>query len=191
MKTTLKEIIEVIAGYTFRNAIKGDENGNMYVVQAVDTYGTNDIDLKYLPKINANNTRSNAILKRNDVVLSCRGDFRASVYIADSDISIASSSLYIIRIKDQNKILPHFLSIYLNSKIGQKFIKKVETGATIKTVLKKDIESLPINIPAIKVQQEIIDLFKNCQKQSNMLLKKTILIHNIADGALNQILTKS
>ncbi len=188
METLLKDIVEVIAGYTFRNAIKSSDNGDIYVVQAVNTYDGDDIDLKYLPKIITKGTRSNAILKQNDIVLSCRGNFRASVYVGDSNISIASSSLYILRIKDK-KILPHFLSIYLNSKLGQRAINKMTTGAVIKTILRRDIENLSIIIPSLSKQQQAIDIFSNCKKQSKIHLKQIKVTLNIAEGVINHILT--
>lgn len=190
MRSSLKDITEVIAGYTFRNAIQDSNNGDMYVVQAVNTYGGNDIGLQYLPKIETKGNRSNAILKQNDVVLSCRGDFRASVYVGGSDISIASSSLYILRVND-NKILPHFLSIYLNSNAGQRMINKMATGAIIKTILRKDIENLSIIIPSLAKQKQAIDIFSNCRKQIDILSRRMNLTWDISNSAINHILIKS
>ncbi len=189
IKLQIKDITDVITGYTFRTAIHNDDNGDISIIQAKDILHNGQVNCMDIPKITIENFRSNAILKQNDVLLSCRGVFRAGVLDENLKNAIGSASLYILRLKD-NKVLPEYLSIYLNSNIGQRQIKQILSGTIIKTILRKELENLSIIIPSIKKQKQIIDIYKNWQKREDLLNKKIIFNKNIANSTINHILTK-
>ena len=185
----IKDITDVIAGYTFRTAIKNDTDGNMQVIQAKDIQHDNQINCEDLPKVSIDNLRSSATLKQNDVLLSCRGVFRAGVLTEDLKNAIGSASLYILRIKSE-KVLPEYLSIYLNSNAGQKQIQQVLSGSTIKTILRRELAELPVILPSIQKQKQIIEIQRNWKKREELLNRKITLNNNIANGAIDYLLTQ-
>jgi len=184
----LKEVTEIIAGYTFREALISDSNGETQVLLAknINTDGT--INYPELTKINLNLPRTNAFINKNDVLLSSRGIFRSGVFDNDSTNTIAASSMFILRIKD-NSIFPEYLSIYLNTRAGQNCIQKILTGSTIKTILRRSLENLTIPIPPLSIQKMIIDISKNLQQSEKLLTKKINLTKNIAEGAIKLLIT--
>ena len=188
-KLRIKDITEVIAGYTFRTAIHNDDNGDMLVVQAKDILHNNKVNCQDLPKVTIENLRSSATLEQNDVLLSCRGAFRAGVLSENLKNAIGSASLYILRIKS-DKVLPEYLSIYLNSNTGQKQIQQILSGTIIKTILRRELAELPVIIPSIQKQKQIIAISNNWQKRKELLNQKIILNKSVANGAINYLLTQ-
>lgn len=189
IKKRLKDITSIIAGYTFRTALKAEDSGKNRVIQAKDTANDLIIDEKKLIKTNHQLFKSNAIIQKNDILFSVRGKFRASVYIGSLNKIIASSSVYILRVVNKS-IDPEYLTIYLNSRNGQKEISKSLTGGAIKTILRKDLENINVIIPELSKQQIIIKLYKNNLALQDKLNNKKILINNIVERAVAEILNK-
>ncbi len=183
----IKDIASVIAGYTFRTALKSRKNGLMAVVQAKDILDNLYITKDSLTKIDLHKYQTRAIVKENDIVISSRGSFKANIIKGDTADTIASSSIYILRIKDKN-ILQEYLAIYLNTAEGQKKIKEKMTGSAIKTILRKDLENVKIPIPNKDIQNKIIDLYKNNQAQQKILARKKILINEIIENSISNYL---
>jgi restriction endonuclease S subunit len=185
----IKAIAEVIAGYTFRTAIQNDDRGDMLVVQAKDILHDNKVNCHGLPRVTIQNLRSIATLEQNDVLFSCRGVFRAGVLSENIQNAIGSASLYILRLKN-DKVLPEYLSIYLNSNTGQKYIQQILSGTIIKTILRRELEDLPVIVPSIQRQKQIIEIYNNWDKRESLLVKKIMLNKKITEGAINYLLTK-
>lgn len=183
----IKDIASVITGYTFRSALKSHKNGLMAVVQAKDILDNLYITRDSLTKIDLQKYQTRAIVKENDIVISSRGSFRASIIRGDTANMIASSSVYILRIEDKN-ILPKYLAIYLNTIEGQKKIKEKMTGSVIKTILRRDLENVKIPIPNKETQNTIISLYQNNQAQQKLLNRKKILINQIIESLISKFL---
>ncbi len=188
-KKNIKSIAKVLAGYTFRTALKTEESGKNLVIQAKDIVNNFIIDEKKLANIDHQFFKTNALVRKNDVIISVRGKFRACVYMGKLRNIIASSSVYILRLINED-INPEYLVIYLNSDNGQKEISKSLTGGVIKTILRKDLENINVVIPSIKEQQVIINLYKNNIAIQNRLDFKKILINNVTKKAISKILNK-
>lgn len=184
----LKGISEIIAGYTFREGLKSHPNGETQVLLAKNINDDGSINYSELTRINLTLPRTNSFITRNNVLLSSRGIFRAGVFDKEAKNIIAASSLFILRIKDNN-VIPEYLSIYLNSEAGQNSIQKVLTGSTIKTILRRALEDLSIPVPSLAVQKIIIDISDNWQKRKELLNRKINLSKSIAEGAIKQFLT--
>jgi restriction endonuclease S subunit len=100
---------------------------------------------------------------------------------------IASSSVYILRLKDKN-IMPEYLTIYLNSSDGQKQLTESSTGATIKSIKKNDLENIEIIMPNLEKQKKIIEVYHTNNKLQEALIKKINLIKNINEVVINKLL---
>lgn len=187
IKKRLKEITEIIAGYTFRTALKTEEGGKNLVIQAKDVTNKLIVDESKLANIKQQSFKTNALVRENDVIISARGKFRAGIFKSNLNNVIASSSVYILRLIDEN-IKPEFLAIYLNSTIGQKEISKLLTGGAIQTILRKDLEDLSVIIPSLEKQKIVIDLYNNNNQMQKLLNSKKEIINNIAERTITNIL---
>ncbi|MFC1612957.1 hypothetical protein ACFL23_01360 [Patescibacteria group bacterium] len=187
-KKQLKEIAEIVVGYTFRSALQEQKNGEISVIQAKNVINNAYVDDKKLSKIARRDYHTSARVKKNDIFITSRGVFRAGFIDKEISDSIASSSMYILRLKD-DKIKPEYLMIYLNSNIGQKAIQEKATGGAIKTILKKDLENIVVRMDDIETQNQIISLYKNNKRQQEMLSKKKDLVNNIIQNVINNLIT--
>lgn len=186
MKNTrcIKQVATVIAGYTFRKALSHNRDGRIFVLQAKNILDDTIVAEANLEKINFENFRTVAGVMKGDVVISARGSFYAGVIRSDLENTIAASSVYIVRL-NSSEILPEYLAIYFNSATGQKIIRDKATGAVINTILKKDLENIPISFPPVKAQKEIIDFYQNSKRMEKLLDKKKILINQITENIIN------
>lgn len=183
----LKEIAEVILGYTFRSKLEKQANGDVLVLQARNIIEDLLIKEDDLLRVDLGNNRTNAFAKNDDVVLSSRGSFKAAVMKTDSDSVIASSSVYLLRLKTE-KVLPEYLAIYLNSDYSQKQIKEKITGVVINALLKRNVEELEIVIPSIEAQKKVISIYYNNLLYQKLLTKKQLLNSQINKGLVNKLI---
>lgn len=182
----LNQIAEIITGYTFRTAIENSIDGNYKVIQAKDVSDDLEVDDSNLTKINLEKFNTNALTKKNDILLTSRGRYQAAIFTS-SNQTIASSSIFIIRVTNQ-KINPHYLAIFLNSRHGQIQLEKNTSGNYIKSIPKFNLENLIIQVPSINEQIKIINLYKNIKNQQRLLKRKMEIISNISENSLIKIL---
>lgn len=90
----------------------------------------------------------------------------------------------------QSKILPEFLSFYLNSAIGMNRMEEIFVGSTIKHVNVKELKSFLVPLPSIGEQQAVLDKIIGARKllddESRYLeklnLKKKGLMQDLLTG---------
>lgn len=190
----IKEISQVIPGYTFRGAIQQDNSGNSFVIQAKNVIrGMLYVDERLLTRIvNPSNGRVTS-LQNGDVLLVARGmkagAFRSTVFASDTQNVIASSSVHIIRVT-RSHILPEYLSYYLNSAQGQYALSQIVSGSYIGAILRRRLENeIDIPVPPIQTQKTLVDLFENLQAQQHICEQKNEIHQQIINGLFRKVAT--
>lgn len=189
----LQDIAEVLSGYAFRGAIVDNAFGTLCVAQA-SNIDVNQLflDTENLKKIDEVPARASAYLEEGDVIIASRtsmtGGFKACVFAGYERQVIASSSVLIIRPSDD--VTSEYLSIYLNSAMGQAELNRDTSGSYVKALLRKQLLMVQIPVPSMVEQETLASLSKNTSDQ-NRLLEQKIQIHkNILQGALLNTLNK-
>lgn len=183
----LKEISEVILGYTFRSTLEKQIDGDVLVLQARNISEDIIITNGHLMRTELGNNRTSAFVKNNDVILSSRGNFKSGVVQADAENIVAASSVYILRLKT-GEVLPEYLAIYLNSDFAQKQIKEKITGVVINSLLRRNVEELEIIIPTLEAQKKVISIYYNNLLYQKLLTKKQLLNSQISKGLINKLI---
>lgn len=183
----LKDISEVILGYTFRSKLEKQVDGDVLVLQARNIIEDIIIKETDLLRVDLGNNRTNAFAKNNDVVLSSRGSFRSAVIRTTSGTVVASSSVYLLRLKTE-EVLPEYLAIYLNSDFAQKQIKEKITGVVINALLRRNVEELEIIIPSLEAQKKAVSIYYNNLLYQKLLTKKQLLNSQINKGLINKLI---
>lgn len=184
---SLKEIADVFHGYGFRTAIDDSVFGKLGVVQASNVDSSQlYLDPDTLKRIDSAPDRARYYLQEGDVVITSRaalaGDFKACVFAGSEYQVIASSSVFIIRLKSD--IQGEYLAMYLNSPAGQVALNRGVSGAYIKTLLRSQLSAIQIPIPAETKQETVIELYKNISNQNKLLDQKKQTNKNILQGVL-------
>lgn len=163
----LSEIAEIKAGYSFRNAVSSIENGDLPVIQFKDV---NSLELKDLSKcalISSQKIKDSSLLKYNDILLSNRGNYKSTVFKSDKKC-IASGVFFIIKVKNK-KILPEYISTFLNLSEGQKVLYGIENKSGVNAITKSALEQIDIPLIPLKKQKNLIDLFLIYEKEINIM----------------------
>lgn len=167
MKTLIKDITNIQTGVFARPLDKGelvylqskhfDENGKLLGELHADLFG-NGISEKHL-------------LKDGDVLFSAKGTKNfAAVYENQNPAAVASTSFFVLR-PAKNKILPEYLSWFLNHPETQKFLKDKARGTAIPSIRKTELEDLEISIPSIEKQRTVIQLSALMRKENEIRMK--------------------
>jgi hypothetical protein len=191
MMIKIGEFANVISGYTFRRAIESQSEGDAFVLQAKNiVLGENIKGSQNLAKIFFDGARGAFFLQNNDVAVVSRGfgrsAFRAAVFKGSMNNVVASSSVFIIRITD-GKVLPDFISMFINSNEGQKRIMEAVTGSSIKAILRGKFREIVVPIPSI-AEQEIIKLAANLKSQGEIYDRKITIKKNIANAIFEKLI---
>ncbi len=181
----LKNIAHISMGYSFRQKIEHQDDGNLWVITAKDIKDKFYLYSQDLLKIN-HTLKNQQLIKKGDVLLSSRGKFKAATLMVEQKM-IAASSVYVFKV-DKQIILSEFLVIWLNSNLGQVQINKNTTGATVKTITKGELENIKIRVPSLEKQQLLVDLYETKEKLNNKLKIKAEKVENIFQGTLAEII---
>ena len=131
--------------------------------------------LEELPK------RSPAIAQDRDILMVSRATpnspFKASLLVTKDPV-IATSSLYILRTKDQT-VISEYLNYYINSDTFQKEVLARARGSTISHIGRSKLEEIEIFIPSLEKQKILVDLYQNLERQKNILSRKQTLQQEI------------
>lgn len=193
MHKKLSQLADIVSGYTFRGSIENEPNGDIFVLQAKNVQTNQDIDdLTGFTTITDKSLRNPYFLQHNDILLVSRGSglesFRSAVFVSDEPKVMPSSSVHVIRIQDVT-VLPKYVSLYLNSEIGQKELLQIVTGGSyIQSILIKNLIDFKIPMPPIHVQKSIIALHENITDQERILKRKQELQKNIINASFTNLI---
>lgn len=187
----LGNLFVILSGYAFRTAIESELEGNLCILQARDIRPNEPVsDLSCLLRVSLDLRSRQALLQEDDVILVNRGigagGFKATLYKGHADKVIASSSLLILRAKN-DQLVPEYLSNLFNSELGQNMLARIATGSSIQTLLRRDLSELEIPLPDLATQNLIINLFNNIRTQQRTCKERSKLLQSLMTGTLQQI----
>ncbi len=181
INTTLSK---VVSGFKYGTSEKSNyTNTGMPVLRIpnIDEGILNFEDIKYLSHTDidkANQIHENDILiirsnGSRDLVGKC-----AIVPALEKEYAYAS---FLIRIKPSERILPHYLVMYLNSTDARtQMFKKAKSSAGINNINSQELGAITISVPPIYEQSAIVTILDS-------LLVKEQQIKSVAEAVLDQI----
>jgi restriction endonuclease S subunit len=120
------------------------------------------------PDLVAEGISEKHLLKDGDVLFAAKGTKNfATVFENHNEPSVASTSFFVLRPTD-NKILPEYLSWFLNHPETQILIKDKARGTAIPSIRKTVLEDLEISIPSIEKQRTVIQLSALVRKENEL-----------------------
>lgn len=189
MHSKLSDISRIITGYSFRGSIQPTETGTP-VLQAKDITSAIVNDITALTKTALSTPDTRSVIHKNDVLLTSRGAsfgaFRAATFDLDTSKVLAASSIHIIR-PDTKKILPQYLTHYLNSFYGQKEILQIARGSRILNVPLNELQDLSIPVPSLEKQKTVINLSENLFELKELNVKKNRIFDNLSSALFNEL----
>lgn len=179
MKTVLKNITNIQTG-VFAKPIK---EGEIVYLQAKHFNENGQLISLLHPDLLAENISGKHLLQPGDILFAAKGTKNFAAWYESKNLpAVASTSFFVIRLKENiiNKILPEFLTWYINQPVSQKFLKGNAMGTSIASISKAVLEELDISIPDLQTQKTILKIThlrnseKKLQQKIEMLREKQI-----------------
>lgn len=111
---------------------------------------------------------SRSRLTKNDVVMAVRGSYERSAVVPDG-LEGANVSRDVVRIAPLSDLDPDYLHIYLQSAFSRRYFAHHARGVAVKGVNTASVRSLPVVIPALEVQHEIVREVRRCISAVNKI----------------------
>jgi restriction endonuclease S subunit len=190
-KTPLKSVLySISSGFSFRNKIENDENGDLLVVQLKDLREGYSAIGDNLTKVSSALVGRNYTLEKGDTLFIAKG---SNNYALEFDLNlpnvVASSAFFILR-PDTATVAPGYLAWYLNQGDAQRYFKQNTAGTYIPNINIGTVENMAIQIPSMETQRKIvaIDRLRKRERliQDEIARKNDVVIQAI----LSQLLKK-
>lgn len=165
MKKLIKDISSIQTGLFAKPAGVGE----LVYLQSrhFDEYG--QLHSVLHPDLPAEGISVKHLLKDGDVLFAAKGTKNfATVFENHNEPSVASTSFFILRIFD-DRVVPHYLSWYLNSFAAQSFLKSNAIGTSLPSISKSVLERLEIPIPDINKQLLVLKIIESRTKESALI----------------------
>lgn len=166
----LDEVADLTIGMNNSKFAKSDENGDAKIIKLSDVNkGLLHIDTveKYYFFHHGNFKKYE--VEPNDILISCKGA-AVKVCIVEREEKNLYVSANFFRIRANTKVLhPLYLKYYLESPLGQYFVKSKQSGSVITMINSVEIASLPIYYIPLEKQ---IELVSRLQKEENQIKQK-------------------
>lgn len=175
MKKSLKEIANISLGYPFRGKVEEIDSNletAIPVVQLRNCSIDNGIDYTSCAFVEIPNKANHHYLQDQDILFAARSSQNYAVLFEkeqslDYDY-IASLNFFIIRLTTQD-ILPNFLVWQLNQTLCQQYFERNCEGTAAKSIRRPIMEELPIAIPDLATQHNIVKLAQVQNKEHQLL----------------------
>jgi restriction endonuclease S subunit len=165
-------MIKKIAKIRYGLIAKSEPAGTIPILQLRDFDEYGKLTTHQLSKISANQVKEKDKLKKGNVLFAAKGSRSfAHVWSEELPIAVASSTFFVISLKDKS-VKPEYLAWYLLSSKATRYFDKYSKEGTVKSINKKVFEILEIKIPPIDKQEKIARL-------NELYLKERILMDQI------------
>jgi len=172
---SLKQVASLMAGHPFRESIQNALDGDVAVVQMKDVDSEKGVDTTNLYRVHLTGRKNPDYLRRGDILFVGRG-YRIFAVLVDQDLenTVAGSHFFIIRVTpNKQEISPDYLAWYINNKKAQHYFTQHVAGTALPHVNRTTIENLPIIVPPLQVQQQMVKAHY-CRLKEKALLERLI-----------------
>lgn len=178
----LKNLIELnglFSGYSFREKIEHNPNGDVGILQMKDiTDNYLSFDYQNIDKSNDFIFKDKFYLKKNDILFVSKGVNNYAIAIENINFKVVPSATFFVIRVNEKLIIPEYLVWYINQKEAQNYLNEKKAGTYVPNLNKQDVMELPIKVPPLEIQKaiaqtavllnkeiEILDKIKNNRKE--------------------------
>lgn len=157
----LTELISVRSGLTCRRAPLADQNGNLFLLQLKDAYPDRDWERKEPLKVSVTELPVSSLLQPGDFIFRARGMRHYLLPAPCFDLPLACvSPLMSVRIHDPQRLLPAYLSWYVNTDQVQQILAGSMHRTGRLQLRTRALLDLDLPLPAPARQLEIVELYE-------------------------------
>jgi restriction endonuclease S subunit len=179
LRAALKHIASIQTG-VFARPVK---EGQIVYLQSKHFTENGILKSTLYPDLKTENISEKHLLQNGDIIFAAKGTKNfAALYESKNQPAVASTSFFVIRLNEEfhDKILPEYLTWYLNLESSQHFLKSQAVGSSIVSISKSVIDELELSIPDLNTQKAIMTISqlrnseRKIQMQIDLLREKQI-----------------
>jgi hypothetical protein len=164
----LKKVADIRSGFLPRNNMEGSKQ--IYLIQLKDMDDNGLLDYENLKPVSIDEGIAVPFLKEGDVIFKAKSHKRFSSCIRKNHPNnITATSHFLIVQNASDEVLPEFVAWYLNQKNAQDFLTMHASGTVIPIVTAKALGNLPITIPTLQKQKEIVEIYKLFNREKELM----------------------
>ena len=138
----------------------------------------------------ASQEREKHLLKEKDILVAGKG-YRnfAWTYVNEAGPCIASSTFYVIKVKE-DEVLPEYFTLLINSPKVQHQMRFLGLGPVTPSIPKNELMNIKIELPSIPDQKKAIEIYRSIKTQIRLqreILEKKLTLQK---GLLDLLTTK-
>lgn len=176
MLNELKEFAAVHAGHPFRGSVPEIPGGPVLAVQMRDISAIRGVAWDRVARTDPDGRKEPDWLQANDILFVARGARNFAICLDQvPERAVCSQYFFVIRLRETGLLLPEFLAWQINQLPAQRYLSKNAEGTDQLSIRRGVLEALPVAVPPVAQQRQMIDLDKMA-KQERVLLES--LIHN-------------
>ncbi len=188
-KTNLGSLSTLLSGHPFRGRIEHDPAGEFALVQLRSVDQEVGVLVDKLIRVTPGGRKNPDLLEVGDILFVNRGMRLFAVHIDKAlGRAIAAPHFFIIR-ANTSRILPSYLSWYLNHKRAQLHLVSRAAGTALPHVTRKTLSGLPVDLPSLERQEYIVKAYECWLRERSLLEKLKVnrerLVSSVLDTALN------
>jgi len=164
----LSNIAQLSVGYPFRSTCTPGESGILACFLR-DVGDSGRLQLQNLKRVEDAAPNDSHLAVQGDIVFRSRGTtFAAAVVPEISEKLLVAAPMIRIRV-NREMVLPEYLVWFINSSYGTAYFKEFARGTGIPLVSKSVLDQMPIKLPSLQAQQNIVDLMELGRREQELL----------------------
>ena len=130
------------------------------------------------------------ILQPGDILLAGKG-YRlfAWQYQGEPGPAVASTLFFVINVKDVQRVLPEYLTTFLNLPQTQTYLRQLGAGTSIPSIRKNELSDLTVPLPTIDMQRKVAQIQTLHQRETtlltNLIAEKQFLVENLINRLIH------
>ena len=129
------------------------------------------LDLSDVAEVQLEEVSPRFFLGNGDVLFCARGTRnQAAACVADVDRVVVGSQFFILRVAG-GAVLPEYLAWYINQQPAQRYLNERTAGSHVRMILRDDLLDLPVAVPTLKVQRQILELHRLQIEEQRLLVQ--------------------
>ena len=158
--------IQNIPGYPFRGKVPEVLDGGVRVVQMKDADQAAGVNWAGTTRTELKGKRTPDWLQKGDVLFLLRGSSNFAVCLGDVPFKAVCSPHFMLIRVTSSVLLPEFLAWQINQAPAQRHLHQEAEGTLQLSIRKAGLEGVPIEVPPLAVQQQIVSLTKAAREEA-------------------------
>lgn len=187
----LQDISEVRLGYQPKPTFKPSMDGSFRLIQIKDFDKNRNLDVSGMVKFKPDRDLTSLALSSGDVLFLARGQRNWSVSIDTIIDNVVAVAYFFVLRPITDDLMSAYLAWYLNQPPAKAYLTQhARRGSHMPVVPKSALINLPIDLPPVSTQKQIVELNRLAQSERHLVSKigekRTNLVQTISLQAIKR-----